>query len=104
MKLYSVMKLCNVMKLHSVMKLYRVKELYNVTELYNVIKLYRVMELYSVMKLYNFFFYFFKSTKCAKVDILTSGTENRGKGNSVKGKEEQKPVTTVALDRVCVRV
>ena len=30
-------------------------------------------------------------------------TENRGKGNSAKGKEEQKPVTTVALDRVCVR-
>ena len=29
-------------------------------------------------------------------------TENRGKGNSAKGKEEQKPVTTVALDRVCV--
>ena len=28
-------------------------------------------------------------------------TENRGKGNSAK--EEQKPVTTVALDRVCVR-
>ena len=27
-------------------------------------------------------------------------TENRGKGNSAKGKEEQKPVTTVALDRV----
>ena len=38
------------------------------------------------------------------IDILTSGTENRGKGNSAKGKEEQKPVTTVALDRVCVRV
>ena len=30
-------------------------------------------------------------------------TENRGKGNSAKGKEEQKPVTTVALDHVCVR-
>ena len=38
------------------------------------------------------------------IDILTSGTENRGKENSAKGKEEQKPVTTVALDRVCVRV
>ena len=38
------------------------------------------------------------------IDILTSGTENRGKGNSAKGKEEHKPVTTVALDRVCVRV
>ena len=31
-------------------------------------------------------------------------TENRGKGNSAKGKEEQKPVTTVALDRVYVCV
>ena len=38
------------------------------------------------------------------IDILTSGTENRRKGNSAKGNEEQKPVTTVALDRVCVRV
>ena len=28
------------------------------------------------------------------IDILTSGTENREKGNSAKGKEEQKPVTT----------
>ena len=27
----------------------------------------------------------------------------QGNGNSAKGKEEQKPVTTVALDRVCVR-
>ena len=36
--------------------------------------------------------------------LFTSGTENRGKGISAKGKEEQKPVTTVALDRVCVRV
>ena len=46
---------------------------------------------------------FFYGTRI-RTSILTSGTENRGKGNSAKGKEEQKPVTTVALDRVCVRV
>ena len=49
-------------------------------------------------------FFFLDKKKTSTIDILTSGTENRGKGNSAKGKEEQKPVTTVALDRVCVRV
>ena len=39
-----------------------------------------------------------------KVGMIPTRAENRGKGNSAKGKEVQKPVTTVALDRVCVRV
>ena len=42
-------------------------------------------------------------TRSVKYTCTENGTENRGKGNSAKGKEEQKPVTTVALDRVCVR-
>ena len=38
------------------------------------------------------------------IAVVQHVQEYRGKGNSAKGKEEQKPVTTVALDRVCVRV
>ena len=47
-----------------------------------------------------YLFYFFFPV----MDTVVSSTENRGKRNSAKGTEEQKPVMTVALDRVCVRV
>ena len=45
------------------------------------------------MHMQNFFSFFFaivNSTEKNTIDILTSGTENRGKRNSAKGKEEQK--------------
>ena len=38
----------------------------------------------------------------SRAETIIPNTEDRGMGNSAKGKEEQKPVTTVALDRVCV--
>ena len=56
------------------------------------------------IELYIFFFFFFLPVSVVSSRSLDEVmTENRGKGNSAKGKEEQKPVTTVALDRVCVR-
>ena len=52
-----------------------------------------------------FFFFFTPQDEFFKPERSNRNkmTENRGKGNSAKGKEEQKPVTTVALDRVCMR-